>query len=164
MSPSDADLGILLAVAAGWTIFVCRLFPDLKTPAAPRGIIDLQLAFTTERAATIVDDWRTHDRVRPARRSQCTDVVFIALYVTVLAIAAVLIAHATEAEHPHQAIVAALSAGALDLVEDVGLALQLRDADRQAQPVPLLTGLAAAAKLALLLLYVVLLIAEIFGY
>jgi len=161
MSRGDAPLGILLAIVAGWALFVVRLFPNLKTVAAPRGIVSLQLAFTTARARVVVDDWRTRERAKAAARSQLTDVAFIALYVTALALVAVLVAHATDARHPHRPILVVLSAGALDLAEDAGLLLMLRKDDHQAQPLPLLTGLAAAGKFVLLVLFAGLLVDEV---
>lgn len=163
MSPSDGDLGVLLAVVTGWMVFIFRLFPNLKTPAVPRGIFNLQFAFTTKHATAVVDDWRVRDHIKAARRSLLTDVAFVVTYVTALVIVAVLVNHAADAGHVGPGVVVALLAGVLDLIENAGLAWQLRDDDRQAQPVPLLTSLAATGKLLLLLAFVALLFAAVLG-
>jgi hypothetical protein len=154
----DAGLGVVLAVAAGWAVYLWKLFPDLRSPEAEGGIFSLELAPSPGRARAIVDGWRAAGRLGAAWRSLWLDFVFIVLYTIALGSLAVLTGRATGASGlipvAHGETVAAVGAllavaiAVLDLLEDAGLALALRGHHRQ--PIPLLTALFSALKWLLL--------------
>jgi hypothetical protein len=154
----DADLGAILAIAAGLALVCGAAFPALATPQAPRGIVSLELAARSATVRAIVGAWTLRGRLRAARRSLWLDVVFIVLYVVALSALAVLAGRAVAASglvsagagETIAAVGAALAvaAGVLDLLEDAGLALELRG--RDAQPLPLATAACAWTKWALL--------------
>jgi hypothetical protein len=133
---SSADLAAILVIALGLIALGSRLFPDLETPEAPRGIVSLELAWNQARARAIVSSWRRRDQLASARRSVYLDIPFIALYVVALMAFAVLLARAGAAaelwsDGAAKWIAAGLAgaagaAGVLDLVEDLGLWLLLR--------------------------------------
>ncbi len=155
---SDAELGVVLAVVAGWTLYVARWFPDLKSETVPCGIFCLQLAFKRERVRAIVKRWTAAGCMPAARRSLLLDLVFIVLYTIALVALTVLAARAAgaggllaTAQAENLAAVGAglaMAAGVLDVLENIGLALEL--SGRHRQPIPLATSLLSAAKWLLL--------------
>jgi hypothetical protein len=159
---SSAEVATLLVIAAGATVSWWGLFAALKTPQTPRGLLDLQLAMTRDRAQEIRDAWKAGRRLGAARNSVLLDLPFIAFYVCTLATAGVLGARAAHAEGVLDAaaahsfatvlVCAALAAGALDCFENAGLQRMLdeekNDVGAVAAPV---TGVAAWLKLALII-------------
>jgi hypothetical protein len=130
-----AEAGALLLVAAGAAATWTRLFPRLRTAAAPRGIVSLQLAFTAARAKAVIESWRARHLDGAARRSLFVDVPFVVFYAWTLGLLAVLAGRAAAGSDlltPGDADTAAAAvaiggwvAAFCDLVENGGLWLQL---------------------------------------
>jgi hypothetical protein len=155
----DANLGILFGMSAALAALCSALFPALRTPQSPAGILSLQLAPSPSKVRAIVGAWDRDGQMSAAWRSLWLDLPFIALYVLALASLASLVGAATAAggllPAAHGETVAAvgvllsLVTGVLDLIENAGLVMALRG--HSAQPVPLITAAAATAKMLLLL-------------
>ncbi|MGZ8481882.1 MAG: hypothetical protein ACXWWO_05440 [Candidatus Limnocylindria bacterium] len=131
----SADLGAILVIALGLLAFWATLFPDLRTAAAPQGIVSLELPWNAKRAWRIVASWEREGKLGAARRSLLLDLPFIALYLVALVAFDTLIARAglalglfsDRAEQWVAAILvcAASLAAVLDLLENLGIRLML---------------------------------------
>lgn len=131
----SADLGAILVIALGLLAFWATLFPDLRTAAAPHGIVSLELPWNAKRAWRIVASWEREGTLGAARRSLLLDLPFIALYLVALLAFDILIARAglalglfsDRAEQCVAAILvcAASLAAVLDLLENLGIRLML---------------------------------------
>jgi hypothetical protein len=167
---TDAEALILAAAALGWLGLVYRLLPDLRSRTG-HGIVGLELAWSGPRARGIVATWRHRSADGAARRSLLTDLLLIALYVLFLVAVTVLLAHAGDANGvfgPDAAkdivrwcTLAALVAGACDVLEDAGLLVQLCGGARRG--VPQATTAFAVVKFALLGLLALFLVALAVG-
>jgi hypothetical protein len=153
-----SELAILFVACGGVALVWTQLFPNLTTSVAPRGIISLQLARSSERAAAIVQSFQEAHREGTARRSLYVDFPFILLYSFALAflgllagraaLASGLASSATADSLALATATAAWAAGLCDCLENVGLLFMLRG--KTGQPLPGLTTAAAWAKFGLL--------------
>lgn len=131
----SADLGAILVIALGLLAFWATLFPDLRTAAAPHGIVSLELPWNAKRAWRIVASWEREGKLGAARRSLLLDLPFIALYLVALVAFDTLIARAGLAlglfsDRAKQWVAAILVctaslAAVLDLLENLGIRLML---------------------------------------
>jgi hypothetical protein len=131
------------------------LFPNLRTSAAPRGIVSLQLAWRRTRSDEIVSSWQTAQLLGAAKRSLVTDEFFLLAYGAFFVLTGVLLGRAAAASGLLSAQngtrLSWLLAGVgvliaiLDAVENVGLWLQLNRRNRWTLP----TSLVSSAKWAL---------------
>jgi hypothetical protein len=153
-----SEVGMLLLLSSAAALAWMTLFPNVNTRQAPRGVISLQLAFTAEKAEAILASWRRRHLDGPARRSQFTDFGYILCYLFVLALLGVISARAAHASgflgrgHAQTAAallaIGALATAFLDVVEDIGLLVQIGKGAR-AKPGALLvaaTSSVSAAK------------------
>jgi hypothetical protein len=151
-----SELAILFTIAAGCALTSMRLFPSLKTNVAS-GIVSLQLAWTSERAAAIVGSWRERHLEGAAKRSLYVDYfLYIPCYTAAITFLALLTARAVKVSglswfSAHSAdltgdftAAAAWIAGTCDCLENVGLLRQLGGATDQ--PVPALTSTVSMIK------------------
>jgi hypothetical protein len=85
-----AEAGTLLLLTTAGALTCSQLFPSLRTGAARRGVISLQLAFSVKRARAVLDSWADQHLDGAAKRSQYVDFAYIALYAWALALLGVL--------------------------------------------------------------------------
>jgi hypothetical protein len=138
------ELGILLGVAASGTYLLAQQFPKLKPPSA-YGIVKFELTWRSRTAREILADWKSHGVIARARTSIALDWAFIPAYSSTLALAAILLGRAADADSlAGAAACGAWVAGGLDLVENIGLLRML--AGHTDQPVPLFTSVVSLAK------------------
>jgi hypothetical protein len=79
------EIGLLLALGTVLTALLESLFPRLRAPETPQGIVTLQLAWTPERARRILGAWAARGWLGRARKSVYVDFPFIAAYSGTLA-------------------------------------------------------------------------------
>jgi hypothetical protein len=149
-----SELGILFAIGAGAALTSMRLFPNLKTDVARNGIVSLQLAWRSSRAAAVIGSWRERHLDGAVKRSIYVDFLYIASYTAAITFLALLTGRATKASglfSDHTAdltadftAIAAWIAGTCDCLENFGLLGQLDGATWQ--PVPALTSTISAIK------------------
>lgn len=141
--------------AATLVVFVAVFGLDrpLHIASSPRGIVDLQLAFSPETAIRIVDGWSVNQRLLCAF-TLGVDVLFLLLYATTLALACAAVGERWRQRRPVLGAAGrvfaglAVVAGGADLVEDVASLLVLRG-DFSVAPV---VSVAAVVKFSALLL------------
>jgi hypothetical protein len=147
----------LLALTLGLLILFQPLNAPLQTPAAPAGIVSLQLAWTPEKAQAMLDSWGTRASLFAAF-GLGFDYLFMASYALTLALAARLAAgRHTPAEGPAGwfprlglwVATGAFLAAAFDAAENIGQALQLFN--RQVGLAPFV-GVCATVKFTLIFL------------
>lgn len=134
-SLTDGDLGVLLAAALGAVAAVGMLFPQLRTGAAPKGVLSLEMPWSESRARQVVDSFEAHGLTGADRRGVFIDFVWVPLYVAALVCAALLAARAGAAsgllstahddEIANHLVVASIAAGVLDYLENGGMLLML---------------------------------------
>lgn len=135
-----AEVAILFAIFAGATLSWGALLPALKP-----SIVHLELARTTGGAQKVIAAWRAGKLLKAAKRSVLLDLVWIACYAPALATLGVLAGRAADSSTTAALLTyAALAAGALDYVENVGLWRLL--AGHTAQPWPAATTLVSGSK------------------
>jgi hypothetical protein len=154
-----SELAILFTICAGVALTCMRLFPDLKTSVARRGIVSLELAWKSSRAGSIISSWRQKHLEGAAKRSIYLDFVYIPFYSFSIAFLGLLAGRAAETGlfSSHNAdltadfvAIGAWTAGFCDYLENGGLLLLLgRTTD---QPIPAITSWVSAIKWALVLL------------
>ena len=148
-----SELATLFAISAGAALTFMRLFPNLKTAAAKKGIVSLQLAWSSARAKAVIESWRERHLDDSVKRSIYVDFLYIAGYSFAIAFLALLAGRAARASglfSTHTAdlmgnivAIGAWVAGACDCLENGGLLLLLRSTD---QPVPALTSSVSTVK------------------
>lgn len=152
MSPRGRALAFvtLLTLAVWLTLSVANA--PLRTPAAPLGIISLELAGSAERVEAILASWGPRQR-EAAAFGLGLDFLFLLLYPTALSLAAGLAAERLRARSPRasqwgKAVALSLPlAAVLDAVENAGLWRMMQLGPGGAWPV--VVGGAAALKFAL---------------
>jgi hypothetical protein len=148
-----SEVATLFAISAGAALTFMRLFPNLKTAVAKKGIVSLQLAWSSARANAVIGSWRERHLDGSVKRSIYVDVLYIAGYSFAIAFLALLAGRAARASGLFSAHTADLTAdfvaigawvaGACDCLENGGLLLLLRSTD---QPVPALTSSVSTIK------------------
>ncbi|WP_372965082.1 hypothetical protein [Marinobacter sp.] len=83
LKPMRFPIKVSTVLCIALLLMLVALNQPLKTPAAPQGMISLQLSGTAEQAQAILASWR-HENLSLARLSLWIDFLFIAAYLTVL--------------------------------------------------------------------------------
>lgn len=121
------------------TIFMARIGAPLDSPAAPLGIVSLELARTPEKMERILHEW-TPRQEATARRSVRLDFTYLVVYALALSLACAALADAPWLRQRAVTTAAAalswgsLLAGALDAVENAALLAALRGAAMATAP------------------------------
>ena len=107
----------------------------LKTPAAPMGIVDLEFAYNTAKTTPILNSWAPNadiDNIAAAKTNTYWDFLFLFFYAGFLFLACKKIASAIKgpvAKAGNLIAKAALLAGFLDIIENIGMLLTLNGQD-----------------------------------
>ncbi|MBI3514692.1 MAG: hypothetical protein HY060_11615 [Proteobacteria bacterium] len=168
MSAATRWLGLLLFIATvGLMLYLARQGADLVTAAAPQGIVSLELAWHSNIADPIIKSWNVSQDCQAIVQvwnvpNNCRaivqvwiDVPFIAAYASLLFWLGRTAATRVEPTDPglarraRRAAVLGLLAGALDIIEDIGLLLMLNNMGGSILPTA--TSIAATAKFVLIL-------------
>lgn len=133
---ADTEVLVIGLAALCWGLLILQVMPGYLGPRTGHGIFGLQIAWWGTRAHGIVETWRRRCVDGAAKRSLLTDVPFIALYVLLFVAIAVLVAHRAEQDGvylPEEtqmmlrfATIGAVVAGCCDVLENIGLYVQLR--------------------------------------
>ena len=105
----------------------------LKTPATPKGILDLEFAYNTTRTAIVINAWQpsTHEsfgNIKAARLNTYLDFIFLFFYSLFLFFACKKIARLSNGAFSKVGTLlakAALIAGFLDVLENTGMLITL---------------------------------------
>ena len=102
----------------------------LKTPETPHGILDLEFAYNTAKATTVIDVWIPSDNIAAAKLNTWLDFLFLFFYSPFLFLASKKIAEifqGTIAKAGQLIAKGALLAGLLDILENTGMLLTLHN-------------------------------------
>jgi len=103
----------------------------LKTKATPYGILDLEFASTSVKAAAVIDAWgktETSDNIQAAKLNTELDFIFLFFYSVFLHQACRAIARLYKGAISNIGLIAAnaaIAAGVLDILENIGMLLTL---------------------------------------
>ncbi len=153
-TPPQRILTAITIVASVATVLISRAFvaPETAMRARGAGIVDYELAFSAERAGAMLTAWGSQGQ-EAARVSLLIDFGFIPSYAVALAGITLLIARAQPGVLKAAGLRIALApilAAPLDVLENLMLLLMLGQTVVSPIP-PLVTGVAASIKFALLL-------------
>jgi hypothetical protein len=149
--PTLAAFAVLLAFAF---LTLIKTGGHLKTPQSPYNAISLQLAWSEQRAQSIVGAWKRDELISEARRHLRWDNVFILFYTTLAALGCVIAARAFFTPGTNAYDTALLVAwlpwlsGLFDYVENYGIYRML--GGFEGETLPRLTTSCAAVKFALI--------------
>jgi hypothetical protein len=100
----------------------------LKTAATPLGILDLEFAYNSSKAASVFDAWVSSGNIRVAKNNTWLDFIFLFFYAGFLFLACKKIAQFIKGpvgRAGNMIAVAALVAGFLDVLENTGMLISL---------------------------------------
>lgn len=97
---------------------------SLKTPATPKGILDLEFAYDTSKAAIVTTAW-AGDNIAAAKINTYLDFIFLLFYSLFLFFTSDKIARITKSNAGKLIANGALYAGILDIVENAGMLMTL---------------------------------------
>lgn len=152
-----------LTALVGW-----RTAGDFKTPLTPRGIVDLELAGTSRRAAAIIKQWTAAGKRQAFLGHLRWDNVFLVCYSTALALGVLMAAGVLfrRGSRLYDAAIllawAQWAAGLLDLFENLALR-RMFDA-LEGETLPRITLLCAAPKFAIVALGVLFTLATLVAW
>ncbi len=112
-------------------VVMTRNGATLKTPATPHGILDLELAYNSEKTSTVLNAWapvNSIDNIAAAKYNTWLDFIFIAFYPIFLFLACKKISKSFGGGFGRAGrLIAkgALAAGCLDVLENTGMLLTL---------------------------------------
>jgi len=124
----------LLLLVAGTFIMMtvmAKTGATLKTPATPKGILDLEFAYNQTKVATVVTAWSDNssvNNIRVAKENTWLDFIFIFFYSLLLSQACSMIAISGQGflfTMGRLLAKAALIAGLLDVLENIGMLITL---------------------------------------
>jgi hypothetical protein len=143
---------VMLILSIGTMISLSLIDTELKTPESPNGIVSFELAWTVDKAASIVRSWGQEGRVYAAL-SLGLDYLFLVCYAAAIALGCVLIGKIFEEKRGTLAKLGYLLAWAqfpaaiLDAVENFGLIRILLGSGAPLWPV--IAGVCASIKFTL---------------
>ena len=100
----------------------------LKTPGTLHGILDLEFAYNTAKASTVINAWTSSGSIAAAKLNTWLDFLFLFFYSFFLFFACKIIAQIFDgaiAKAGHLIAKGALLAGLLDILENTGMLLTL---------------------------------------
>ncbi len=100
----------------------------LKTPTTPLGILDLEFAYNTVKASTVINAWTSSGSIAAAKLNTWLDFLFLVFYSFFLFFACKMIAQIFDgaiAKAGHRIAKGALFAGFLDILENTGMLITL---------------------------------------
>lgn len=153
-SPRRTFVWALAVVTIGYGRWLYGLDEPLRSGHARYGIVSLQLAFTEDRATTILADWSARGVVDHAAHGLRWDYGFIPLYVAFLAVTARELARWWPSARGQRCVrrigLAAIASVPLDVAENLLLRSMLARAEPRGLALP--TSVLASAKFLLVLL------------
>ena len=129
-----SDKMCLLLLVAGTLIMMivmAKTGATLKTPATPKGILDLEFAYSQTKVATVMTAWADNgsiNNVRVAKENTWFDFIFIFFYSLLLSRVCNMIAISSQGLWSGTGRLlakAALIAGLLDVLENIGMLITL---------------------------------------
>ena len=146
---------VMLILSIAIMVSLSMIDTELKSPEAPNGIVSYELAWTVDKAASIVQAWGPKGRVYAAL-SLGLDYLFLICYAAAIALGCALIAQQFGENRVNLAALgcllawAQLPAAILDAIENFGLIKILLGSGASLWPV--LAGVCASIKFALVAL------------
>lgn len=101
---------------------------SLKTPATPKGILDLEFAYNSAKASIVLNAWAPNsitDNIAVAKNNTWYDFIFLLFYSPFLFFTCKKIAQITNSKTGLLIAKSALCAGALDVFENAGMLITL---------------------------------------
>jgi hypothetical protein len=115
---------ILLLGNVVMIVVMTKTGATLKTPATPKGILDLEFAYNTSKAAIVTTAW-AGDNTGAAKINTYLDFIFLLFYSLFLFFTCDKIARITKSKAGTLIANGAMYAGILDIVENAGMLMTL---------------------------------------
>jgi len=139
----------LLIGTAVMIVVMTKTGAPLKTPATPKGILDLEFAYNTTKTTIVTTAW-AGDNISAAKTNTYLDFIFLLFYSLFLFFTSDKIARITKSKVGKFIANGAIYAGILDIVENAGMLMTL--SGNTSDTTALLTTTCSVIKWALALL------------
>lgn len=116
---------ILLAGTAVMIVVMAKTGAPLKTAATPKGILDLEFAYSAAKASEVKQAWLPADNIAAATINTYLDFIFLFFYALFLFFTCDKIARITKSRVGTLVANGALYAGLLDIIENTGMLMTL---------------------------------------
>jgi len=131
-------------------VVMAKTGAPLKTATTPYGILDLEFAYNSDKAAAVLDAWkaqRNSDNITAAKINTQLDFIFLLFYAAFLYNACKMVAGIYDGAVANTGLLLAygsIAAGLLDIFENIGMLLTLHG--HYADAIPLATCIFAIVK------------------
>ena len=150
----------LLIGTAIMIVVMAKNGASLKTPATPKGILDLEFAYNSAKTTVVINAWAPNssiDNIGAAKNNTYYDFIFLFFYALFLFFTCKKIAHINNSIIGLLIAKGALAAGVLDVFENAGMLITL--SGKSSDNIAMLTTTIAVIKWALAIAAVIYLLA-----